>query len=55
MSVFDYLGNKDVQLIKDALIIDGVNFGAGVDRNYTFSGEDNWKVLDGAELNYRGC
>lgn len=55
MPVFDYQDNKDVQLIKDALIIDGVNFGAAADRNYTFSGEAGWKVLNGAELNYRGC
>lgn len=55
MPVFDYQAEKDKQLIKDALIIDSVNFGAVTDKNYTFSGDGGWQILDSSTLNYNGC
>ncbi|SCC68129.1 polyurethane esterase [Kosakonia oryziphila] len=55
MPVFDYKGEKNTQLIKDALTIESLNFGAAGDPNYTYREENGWKVLDGKTLNYGGC
>lgn len=55
MPVFDYQGEKDTQLIKDALTIESINFGAATYPDYTYSEENGWKVLDGKTLNYSGC
>ncbi|MDI9227065.1 lipase, partial [Serratia bockelmannii] len=55
MPVFDYQGEKNTQLIKDALTIESINFGAATYPDYTYSEENGWKVLDGKTLNYSGC
>ena len=55
MPVFDYQGEKNTQLIKDALTIESINFGAATYADYTYTEENGWKVLDGTTLNYSGC
>ncbi len=36
MPVFDYQGEKNTQLIKDALTIESINFGAATYADYTY-------------------
>lgn len=55
MAVFDYLGERNTQLIKDALTMDGINIGAATYADYAYTEENGWKVLDGTTLNYSGC
>lgn len=54
MPVFDYKGGRGNQLIKDALNIESVNFGAVSNDDYTYKEVNGWKVIDGTTLNYNG-
>jgi len=53
MAIFDYKQEKDTQLIKDALILESINFGIG-NADYKFSEANGWKILDASALNYDG-
>ncbi|WP_279022769.1 polyurethane esterase [Gibbsiella quercinecans] len=55
MPIFDYQNEENTLLIKNALTIESINFGATSDASYTYSEENGWKVLDGSTLNYNGC
>ncbi|ECE0793746.1 lipase [Salmonella enterica subsp. diarizonae] len=54
MPIFDYHDRKNMLLIKDVLTIESINFGAASEAGYIYHEENDWKILDGAVLNYNG-
>jgi len=54
MPVFDYQGEKNTQLIMDALNIESIDINAATNADYCYQEVDGWKVIDGAELGYQG-
>ncbi|WP_380181592.1 lipase [Kalamiella sp. sgz302252] len=55
MAIFDYKGETDIQLIKDVLTLESVNFGSATQADYSFNSVDGWKILDAETLGYSGC
>lgn len=55
MAIFDYKDKNVPQTIRDALIVNELNFQTRVHADYHFSGEGGWRVLTGKDLNYQGA